>query len=264
VNFLQVPDHVWRHSAKLSGLQFAILCDAWTWEAQGKPARRSNDQLAEMFGATSRAVTKSVKRLEELGLVRISYAPNHIRLIHPEQSFTLNERSPRTIVHPEQSFTPPLNDCSPLPRTIVHPSPEQSFTLVENIEENKEEKKVEKRASQPKIEIVMPWESEAFADAWREWKAYKKAEHGFKFKSPNTEQTALHKLYQDAEGNEQLAIYAIATSISNGWKGTFINAKLKREFDGINPQAANGGWSEAELRHWARTGEMPNPYSGAV
>lgn len=110
----------------------------------------------------------------------------------------------------------------------------------------------------------MPWESDEFADAWREWKAYKKAEHSFKFKSPNTEQTALHKLYQDAEGNEQLAIYAIATSISNGWKGTFINAKLKREFDGINPQAANGGWSEAELRHWARTGEMPNPYSGAV
>jgi len=254
VNFLQVPDHVWRHSAKLSGLQFAILCDAWTWEAQGKPARRSNDQLAEMFGATSRAVTKSVKRLEELGLVRISYAPNHIRLIHPERVFTLNERSPRTIVHPEQSFTPTLNDRSPLPRTTVHPCPEQSFTLVENTEENREEKKVEKRVSQPKIEIVMPWESEAFADAWREWKEYKRVEKRFTFKSPKTEQTALHKIHQDAEGNEHLAVFAIATSIANGWSGIFINAQLKREF---SKREGSRGSDELtpEYLHWVKTGE---------
>lgn len=254
MNFLQVPDHVWRHSAKLSGLQFAILCDAWTWEAQGKPARRSNDQLAEMFGATSRAVTKSVKRLEELGLVRISYAPNHIRLIHPERAFTLNERSPRTIVHPEQSFTPTLNDRSPLPRTIVHPSPEQSFTLVENREENKEEKKVEKRASQSKIKIVMPWESDEFANAWREWKEYKRVEKRFTFKSPKTEQTALHKIHQDAEGNEHLAVFAIATSIANGWSGIFINAQLKREF---SKREGSRGSDELtpEYLHWVKTGE---------
>lgn len=225
MNFLQVPDHVWRHSAKLSGLQFAILCDAWTWQAQGKPARRSNDQLAEMFGATSRAVTKSVKRLEELGLVRISYAPNHIRLIHPERTFTLNDCSPRTTVHPERTFTPPLNDRSPLPRTTVHPSPEQSFTLVENIEENKEEKKVEKGTASP--EIVLPWDSEAFAEAWALWKDERKAKRLRKY-TPRGEQAQLHKLQTEC-GTEEAAIAAIHHSIAQGYQGIFPDRNNKQQ-----------------------------------
>ena len=96
------------------------------------------------------------------------------------------------------------------------------------------EQKVEKEPK-PKIEIVMPWESDEFAEAWRQWKEYKRIEKRFTFKSPNTEQTALHKLYQDAEGNEQLAIYAIAASVAAGWTGLIVSRSIKREFHAQHP-----------------------------
>lgn len=213
MNFLQVPDHLWRHVAKLSGLQLAILCDAWTWDAGGKPARRSNEQIAEMFGATTRAVTKSVKRLQELGLVEIEYGQNNIRHIKPRTTVHLNERSPRTSVHPEQSFTPASNDRSGEPRTTVHGSIEQSFTLIEHRIEQKEEHEVEQG-------VVLPWESDDFKRMWSEWKQERKERKTKKY-TLRGEQAALHKLQTDSNGDEQTAIAIIQQSIANSWTGLF-------------------------------------------
>jgi hypothetical protein len=255
VNFLQIPESVLVHASKLSGLQLAILADAWTWEKNGKEARRSNDQLAELFGATTRGVTKAVKTLQELGLVELQYGANNIRYIKPRTTVHLNDRSPRTTVHPERPFDAAPNDRSTPPERPFTPSPERPFTLIEKVIENKEEKRIEKKERAKKIEIVMPWPSDEFAQAWADWKEYKRAEKGFKFKSPKTEQTALHKLQNDAERNERLAIFAIATSISNGWSGIFINAKLKREFQ--NQQPAGGDVTADEFAEYLRTGAIP-------
>ena len=165
MNFIRIPENLWPHLGKLSGLQVGILADVWTWQEQGKTAHRSNESLAQLFGVTGRAVTKAVKRLEELGLVEVSYGEKnlrHVKGLTPEALNTcspLNERSPRTIVHPEQSFTPTLNDRSPLPRTTVHPPPEQSFTQIEHRIEHTEEPRKEqepKKEARPKsVEVVV-------------------------------------------------------------------------------------------------------------
>lgn len=255
MNFLQIPEHVLIHASKLSGLQLAILADAWTWDRNGKDARRSNDQYAEMLGATARGVTKAVKTLQELGLVELHYGANNIRHIKPRTTVHLNDRSPRTTVHPEQSFTPALNDRSTPPERPFTPSPERPFTLIEKEIENKEEKRIEKGERKPKIEIVMPWASDEFAQAWADWKEYKRAEKGFRFKTVKSEQIALHKLYNDAEQDQHLAIYAIGTSIANGWAGLFVNAQLKREFSGLQKRAGIDTFAD-ELADYIRNNPL--------
>lgn len=255
MNFLQIPECVLVHASKLSGLQLAILADAWTWEKNGKDARRSNDQLAELFGATNRGITKAVKSLQELGLVELTYGANNIRFIKPRTTVHLNDRSPRTSVHPERPFTPTLNDRSIPPERAFTPSPERPFTLIDNRIENIEEKRIEKRAPPKKQEVEMPWPSDEFAKAWQDWKEYKRTEKGFKYKSPKSEQIALHKLYNDAGEDQYLAIYAIGTSIANGWAGLFINAQLKREFSGVQKRAGIDTFAD-ELEAYLRNGGL--------
>lgn len=221
MNFLQLPECVLVHASKLSGLQLAILADAWTWEKQGKEARRSNDQLAEMFGATTRGISKAVKSLQELGLVELRYGANNIRHIKPRTVVHLNTRSPRTVVHPERSFHAATNSRSGGDEQSFHASPERSFTLIEHRVEQEVKQEVEQAPKKKKEEVVMPWETEAFRAAWTQWKDYKKSQFRFTFKSISTEQVSLHQLKTISNNDERTAIDIIGQSIGNGWKGFF-------------------------------------------
>jgi hypothetical protein len=231
MNYLQIPSALWPHISHLSGLQVAIYCDAVTWANQGKEARRSNDTLAQMFGVTSRAVTKAVARLCELGLVDLEAGPNNLRTIKPRTSVHLNDRSPRTSVHPEQVFEATPNDCSMQPRTSVLHSPERPFDLYNHREEQREEHREEPKAEPKKRrsertvhDVVLPFDTDTFRAAWREWLEYKWHQHRFAYKRAQDEQTALHNIQKHSNNDERVAIHIIATSIANGWKGLFENS----------------------------------------
>jgi hypothetical protein len=231
MNYLQIPSALWPHISHLSGLQVAIYCDAVTWANQGKEARRSNDTLAQMFGVTSRAVTKAVARLFELGLVDLEAGPNNLRTIKPRTTVHLNDRSPRTTVHPEQVFDATPNDCSMQPRTSVLHSPERPFDLYNHREEQREEQREEPKAEPKKRrsertahDVVLPFDTDTFRAAWREWLEYKWHQHRFAYKRAQDEQTALHNIQKHSNNDERVAIHIIATSIANGWKGLFENS----------------------------------------
>ena len=257
MNYLQLPCEMWASVGSLSGLQLAIYCDAWTWRAQGNDSYRANSSLAEMFGVNERAIPRAVSKLVEMGLVTTERRPDGRRAIIP--------------VAPDQPVTRPIRQVTnrsgdqPVREGVTNLSGgdcptgqgggDQLVNQEENITNQLIEQREEKKEREKKIEIVMPWPSDEFAQAWADWKEYKRAEKGFKFKSPKTEQTALHKLQNDAERNERLAIFAIATSISNGWSGIFINAKLKREFQ--NQQPAGGDVTADEFAEYLRTGAIP-------
>jgi hypothetical protein len=228
MNYLQIPSALWPHISHLSGLQVAIYCDAVTWANQGKEARRSNDTLAQMFGVTSRAVTKAVARLCELGLVDLEAGPNNLRTIKPRTTIHLNDRSPRTTVHPEQVFEATPNDCSMQPRTSVLHSPERPFDLYNHREEQRGEQREEPKAESKKRkaervvhDVVLPFDTDTFRAAWREWLEYKWHQHRFAYKRAQDEQTALHNIQKHSNNDERVAIHIIATSIANGWKGLF-------------------------------------------
>ena len=66
--------------------------------------------------------------------------------------------------------------------------------------------------------------SDDWEDVWNGWMEYKKVEHGNKFKSSKTEQTAINNLVDLAGGDLETAKKVINQSISNNYKGLF---KLK-------------------------------------
>ena len=80
---------------------------------------------------------------------------------------------------------------------------------------------IEKALLPVKNQVTLPFTGPDFAKIWNEWKAYKKKEHGFKFKSAISQRTALKRLFILSGGNEQRAIAIINRSIENGWSGLF-------------------------------------------
>jgi hypothetical protein len=72
-----------------------------------------------------------------------------------------------------------------------------------------------------KIEIIYPFNSEQFNYQWSSWKAYKKIEHKFHYKTAQSEQASLMDLAKVSSGDESTAIKIIQQSMANGWKGFF-------------------------------------------
>lgn len=78
-----------------------------------------------------------------------------------------------------------------------------------------------KKETKKGVSIIFPFDSLEFLNSWSLWKDYKKDEHNFKYKSATSEQAALKKLCELANGSEETAINIINQSLSNGWKGFF-------------------------------------------
>ena len=91
-----------------------------------------------------------------------------------------------------------------------------------------------------KKEIVMPFQSKEFALLWQNWKEYRKTEHKFSYKSPQSEQAALVELSNLSAGNEALATKTVLKSMQNGWKGFF---KLK---DDEKKEALTAGFNKLD------------------
>jgi hypothetical protein len=256
VNYLQLPSEVMVHLSRLSAVQLAIWADAWTWAQNGKPAYRTNEQLAEIFGITPKSVSRAIAALKSYGMMDAQTANGRQRIliaripsnVHPRQR-TSPQTSIPSNVHPA---SPPTSTLHPLERTQGIPS---NVHQEDNREENRIEKRIEKGPPPKREQVDMPWPSDEFAKAWQDWKDYKRAEKDFKYKSPKSEQIALHKLYNDAGEDQYLAIYAIGTSIANGWAGLFINPQLKREFSGVQKRAGIDTFAD-ELEEYLRNGGL--------
>jgi hypothetical protein len=91
--------------------------------------------------------------------------------------------------------------------------------------------------TEPKVEkgsLILPFESKAFFEAWQRWKAYKKKEHNFHFKSKESQQAALNRLKKASRGIEKEAFEVIEQSMANGWSGFF---ELKNSFMNLTPKS---------------------------
>lgn len=79
----------------------------------------------------------------------------------------------------------------------------------ENVNKNKEKK-----------EIIYPFDSENFKNAWQLWKEFKKEQFNFTYKTIG-EQGALVDLAKLSGGNESHAIKLIHHAIGKNWKGIY-------------------------------------------
>lgn len=81
--------------------------------------------------------------------------------------------------------------------------------------------------------IVLPFHSTEFETMWKQWKIYRSKEHGFKYKTSQSEQAALKDLTNVSGGQEHIALLCIEQSMSKGWKGFF---ELKNDKNGGHNQ----------------------------
>lgn len=98
--------------------------------------------------------------------------------------------------------------------------------------------------------VILPFESEEFIKYWTYWKEFKNKQFNFKFKTIQSEQSALNDLVKLSDGYENMAIKIIEQSMAKGWKGLF---KLKNENNETNignyPSSYKPSYAE---REWER------------
>jgi hypothetical protein len=144
---------------------------------------------------------------------------------------------------------------------------EVNKSLILELEESKKKKE---KTSGPKerkeeLPVVMPFESDAFQNAWRMWVEYKETQHKFRYKTNTTIQAALLELVKHSNGIENTAIEIINQSIGNGWKGFF---KLKNtqhndasSFNNHANRQQRVNARAAEMEEFIQSGGKLSPFS---
>lgn len=197
-----IPAHI-MEDRTLTAVDKIILADIDSFTGQGATFFKCNDTIAKEQGCAVSTVKRSVSKLLQRNLVQ-------------RVSFDGRSRHLRSLV------------------TLQPAQSELAGGANENQQGAENAPIVKQESKQPTLTSKTldfgALDSEAFRVAWQHWKDYKRDEHRFKFKSATTEQTALHKLIKDTNGNQTSAIAAITDSIANGWKGLFIsNASTQRD-----------------------------------
>ena len=230
-------------------MQLAVWCDVYTMTINGRAYYRTNDQLAEMFGTDARSVRRLVQDLVQEGALSTRMdGKRRILTANKVGSWNAPVKQRRTDMSGDRNVRGqicPGTDMSAMEDKFGHdggqicPQKEdrnvpQIDKLIDKVIEKGIENKGRAQKStrrKPKEreyhDVVMPFDSETFSAAWREWLDYKWAQHRFAYKRKQDEQTALHHLQKNSNGNEQLAIHIIAASIANGWQGLFASSPKK-------------------------------------
>jgi hypothetical protein len=283
MNYAQIPDDILPKVRIWSAMQLAIWADVYTMNKADCLYYRTNEQLAERFGTDDRTVRRVVSQLIACGAITAEQDGKR-RLLQATTEF---QEKRRTKQSPDQLVPGPVSprteqsakeDQSVRDGGPIGPKKEdQSVPQVESIVEREVEQLVEiegeeqisefeqaqdepqaaptspARGARAKSQrqfhdVVLPWDTETFRDAWREWLDYRWAQHKFHYKRAQDEQVAIHQLQKHSNGNEPLAIHIIATSIANGWRGLFESSA--KSFMG--PGSRSG-------RHLRPSGEYAHP-----
>ena len=210
MNYLQMPDHVFKHD--LTSTELRIYCDVWTMTRKGGEYWKSNATIAEQFAVHRSSVIRAINGLVSRGLLEREETENGRYLVAQVVAYTRPVATTRPVASAQQGSS-------------VHAT---------QIENNRE---LNREVSRESASLVFPFDSEKFKESWNEWREYKRDQFKFKFKTVKSEQLALHKLHRDTHGDEQQAIEAIATAIASGWRGLF-------------PRAAGSGQQPKSTTSW--------------
>ena len=111
------------------------------------------------------------------------------------------------------------------------------------------------KSAPARADVVLPYETEKFSEAWAEWLEYKRTDHRFKYKTAQSEQRALMTLANEYT-TESSAIEAIHRAIANGYKGLVFDSSKSRRARTSGKAALEGGQLGDQLRELAETGNI--------
>ncbi len=207
-NGIWIPAEVWE--LDLPPLHRVFLARLMALSKQDGASWAGDEFLALSLRCTPQHVRKMRLQLEASGHI-ITHGYGHNRRLSVEVAPVVasNQRSKQ----PEaQKLQPEAQELQPQLR-------QEATTVAESIEENRYSKEVVKTNARTR-EVVWPFNSDQFMNAWKEWEADRR-ERRVKPYTTRGLQTALHRLQQISEYNEGIAIRIISQSIANGWQGLF-------------------------------------------
>ena len=207
-NGIWIPAEVWE--LDLPPLHRVFLARLMALSKQDGASWAGDEFLALSLRCTPQHVRKMRLQLEASGHI-ITHGYGHNRRLSVEVAPVVasNQRSKQ----PEaQKLQPEAQELQPQLR-------QEATTVAQSIEENRISKEVVKTNARAR-EVVWPFDSDQFMNAWKEWEADRR-ERRIKPYTTRGLQTALHRLQQISEYNEGIAIRIISQSIANGWQGLF-------------------------------------------
>lgn len=244
---LWIPERIW--ALPLSLHERIFLAVIQSYADTGKDCFASNEFLAQRCDTSEVQIRKTIKKLLDLGyLSREGYASSRKLFISE-----LVQNGTCSILN---------STSSNLNSEKFKSEPEEvqirTHTIKSSLKTTKKLTKKDTRARGVVEEVVLPFDSSEFREAWDGWKEYRAKEFGFKYKSHVSQQTALHSLQKLSNNNERTAIGIIGQSIAAGWRGLFplkgdggVNLTREgftRHFEGRGAGANPPAWTERFTR----------------
>ena len=201
-----IPAEVWLNK-DLSLIDKVILAEVDSFCGNGKSYFKSNTTIAKETGLGISTISRSVKKLLDLGLIASSFN-GRLRHLRTVSILDLN------------SQTSEIEDSalSEIPTTNT-----TTLTVTNTITKGGD--------------LVLPFDGIDFSLMWDTWKSERKQKRIRKYTILG-EKSILHKLQEDSGNNEYVAIEIIKQSITQGWQGLFP-LKTKKNEKGFNKKAIN-------------------------
>jgi len=162
-NYLQLPTEAAAHLRRLSAVQLYIWADAWTFQQNGQQAYRSNAKLAQMLDISPRSVSRAIQGLHEAGMLSVRIQ---------QEGETIKRYVTATL--PTRTSPPDTNVVGvPTPtsggyRHERHGGTDTNVHIIDK--KNREVNREVKRETRTR-EVVWPFDSDQFMNAWKEWEA---------------------------------------------------------------------------------------------
>jgi hypothetical protein len=223
-NGIWIPAEVWE--LDLPPLHRVFLARLMALSKQDGASWAGDEFLAQSLRCTPQHVRKMRQQLEASGHI-VTDGYGYKRRLHVEVAPVVasNQRSKQ----PEaQKLQPEAQELQPQLR-------QEATTVAHSIEENRYSKEVVKTTARAR-EVVWPFNSDQFMNAWKEWEADRR-ERRIKAYTTRGLQTALHELQTMSNNDERTAIKIIGQSIAKGWQGLF---PIRNERQPARPERPRG------------------------
>ena len=223
-NGIWIPGEIWE--LDLPPLHRVFLARLMALSKQDGASWAGDEFLAQSLRCTPQHVRKMRQQLEASGHI-VTDGYGYKRRLHVEVAPVVasNHRSKQ----PEaQKLQPEAQELQPQLR-------QEATTVAQSIEENRYSKEVVKTTARAR-EVVWPFDSDQFMNAWKEWEADRR-ERRIKAYTTRGLQTALHELQTMSNNDERTAIRIIGQSIAKGWQGLF---PIRNERQPARPERPRG------------------------
>jgi len=210
-----IPSDIWLNQ-DMSITEKFLYAEIHSFSAHNSSCYKSNKTLSEQFSVSESTIKRAIKNLELQGYIMVSRT-GRTRCMSVLDLACMGQSDPEEVQSEPEAGQPDLSQGSNRP-----PSKTVSRTV--------------SNSSSKDVEIVMPFDDETFSYWWDVWILERKERRYGKY-TKRGEQSALHKLSNDARGESEVAIKIIQQSIANGWKGLFAlkedygKKRISKDFD---------------------------------